>query len=132
MGRNMNAFIAALLVIATVVYSDAASLPGTCTNSYDCSTSMCCRDQNSGNVISDQQLGGFGHPFLQPGGHHVNGTCSTRKAQKGELCDSHCQCDTGLMCYRPMSGVCCPPRQCYDEAYVKQQQHYWSNCMKDP
>jgi hypothetical protein len=41
-------------------------------------------------------------------------------------------CISGLACYRPMSGVCCPPMTCYDEAYVHQQQAYWSKCLSDP
>ncbi|XP_060579079.1 uncharacterized protein LOC132736042 [Ruditapes philippinarum] len=90
---------------------------------------MCCRSSD-GTVITDQQTGGFGPHFLQPA--NQNGTCSTRPAQKGEVCDSSCDCDTGLKCYRPMSGICCPPMKCYDEAYVKQQQAYWSNCLSNP
>ena len=38
----------------------------------------------------------------------------------------------GLLCYRPMSGACCPPMQCYDADWVHQQQAYWSHCASDP
>lgn len=34
----------------------------------------------------------------------------------------------GYKCYRPMSGMCCPPMRCYNATWVEQQQHYWANC----
>ncbi|XP_052813261.1 uncharacterized protein LOC128240600 [Mya arenaria] len=100
-----------------------------CTNSYMCGQDMCCR-ATDGHVVSDEPMGGFGPVFMGDG--HENGTCSMKKAQKGEVCDSSCKCDTGLACYRPVSGVCCPPMRCYDEAYVQQQHAYWNHCMQDP
>lgn len=34
----------------------------------------------------------------------------------------------GYKCYRPISGMCCPPMRCYNATWVEQQQHYWANC----
>ncbi|ESO98077.1 hypothetical protein LOTGIDRAFT_239117 [Lottia gigantea] len=93
--------------------------------SYDCGKGSCCRDERQ-RVISTQ-IGGFIHML---GGQ--KGTCTVGKAQKGELCDSACDCDTGLKCYRPMTGMCCLPSTCHDENYVKKQQAYWANCLKNP
>lgn len=76
------------------ICSEAVSVT-TCTKSYDCGQGMCCRAAD-GTVLSDQQQnGGFGPIFMHPDGGHQNGTCSTRLAQKGEVCDSNCDCDTG-------------------------------------
>ncbi|VDI51985.1 Hypothetical predicted protein [Mytilus galloprovincialis] len=65
---------------------------------------------------------------LGPGGSTSSGICSSVLGQKGEECDSSCGCESGYTCYRPMSGVCCPPMRCYDAAWVKQQQDHWANC----
>ncbi|KAH3715847.1 uncharacterized protein LOC127855596 [Dreissena polymorpha] len=115
----------ALLYLAVGLLSNQVTLA--CLNSHECGTGMCCRSDD-GQVVTDQHMGHFGPVFDS----QVNGTCSTRKAQKGEVCDDSCQCDNGLACYRPVSGVCCPPMTCYDEAYVKQQQAYWHRCFSDP
>jgi len=77
-----------------VVVSQCATVPQvtSCTNSHQCGADMCCRAAD-GHVITNQEMGGF-NPFF-PGGGHENGTCSTQKAQKGEVCDSDCSCDSG-------------------------------------
>ncbi|VDI80445.1 Hypothetical predicted protein, partial [Mytilus galloprovincialis] len=57
-----------------------------------------------------------------------SGTCSSVLGKKGDVCDSSCGCEPGYKCYRPMSGMCCPPMRCYNATWVEQQQHYWANC----
>ncbi|KAK3607984.1 hypothetical protein CHS0354_009919 [Potamilus streckersoni] len=103
-----------------------------CMSSYECGTGVCCRDA-AGHLVDgnlDPQ-GPFGH--LAFGGQvSTSGTCSSKLGQKGDVCDSNCGCDQGLECYRPMSGVCCPPMTCYDATYVKQQREYWHNCFSNP
>ncbi|VDI48909.1 Hypothetical predicted protein [Mytilus galloprovincialis] len=96
----------------------------TCTKSYDCtSTTPCCRDANNHTLTGQQD-----HFAPVLGGSTSSGTCSSILGKKGDVCDSSCGCESGYTCYRPMSGVCCPPMRCYDTAWVKQQQHYWANC----
>ncbi|XP_071125051.1 uncharacterized protein [Mytilus edulis] len=95
-----------------------------CTKSRDCtSTAPCCRDAYH-NTLTDQE-NHFGSVL---GGSTPSGICSSELGKKGEECDSSCGCESGYTCYRPMSGVCCPPRRCYDAALVKQQQDHWANC----
>ncbi|KAH3716221.1 hypothetical protein DPMN_058940 [Dreissena polymorpha] len=101
-----------------------------CINSHECVTGMCCRSAD-GQVVTNQHLDHFGPVFDPDPNSQVNGTCSTRKAQKGEVCDDSFQCDNGLACYRPVSDVCCPSMTCYDETFVKQQQAYWQRCFSD-
>ncbi|XP_071108544.1 uncharacterized protein [Haliotis cracherodii] len=124
--------VVALCVVLVLLYHVEGAAPGThCTSSHTCGS--CCRDSNDKVISTDQgngPFGGFGG-FGTLGGTR-NGTCSTKKSVKGEICDSSCQCDTGLACYRPMSGVCCPPSTCVDEAYAKHQHEYWSNCFANP
>ncbi|KAH3699508.1 hypothetical protein DPMN_074464 [Dreissena polymorpha] len=55
---------------------------------------MCCR-RDDGQLVTDQHMGHFGHVFDAYPNSQVNGTCHTRKAQKGEVCDDSCQCDNG-------------------------------------
>ncbi|XP_071125058.1 uncharacterized protein [Mytilus edulis] len=93
-----------------------------CTYSHDCtSTTPCCRDAN-GNALPEfgGGLGNFGNP--------PSGTCSSTLGEQGASCSSSCGCKSGLTCYVPMSGACCPPALCYDSIWVKQQQLYWANC----
>ncbi|XP_052076993.1 uncharacterized protein LOC127714991 [Mytilus californianus] len=92
-----------------------------CTYSYQCTTTTpCCRDANGKTLTHDEDFGGLGLP--------LSGTCSSVIGKKGDICDSSCGCNLGLTCYRPVTGVCCLPRKCYDAAWVKQQEQYWANC----
>ena len=75
------------------MFGVAVSSLATCSHSYDCGSDMCCRGAD-GDVISDQEVGGFGPALFE--GDRMNGTCSPKKAQKGEQCDSDCTCDTGI------------------------------------
>ncbi|KAK3102409.1 hypothetical protein FSP39_011189, partial [Pinctada imbricata] len=103
---------------------------GTCQHSNDCSSpASCCRD-NTGHALVDQQ-GGFG-PFRPGLGSQSSGTCSSDVGKEGDVCDYACKCGAGLECYRPVSGVCCPPMKCYNATWVHHQKTYWSNCMSDP
>lgn len=38
----------------------------------------------------------------------------------------------GLECYRPISGVCCIPYQCYNATWVREDREYWDTCFRDP
>ncbi|XP_067649513.1 uncharacterized protein [Haliotis asinina] len=117
--------VVALCVVLVLLYHVEGAAPGTqCTSSHGCGS--CCRDSN-GRVISTDQ---GNVPFDGLGGR--NGMCSTKKAVKGEICDSSCQCDTGLACYRPLTGACCLPSTCVDEAYAQKQHAYWASCFANP
>lgn len=95
----------------------------TCTNSADCTSSTpCCRDSNGHAIVQLEGGFHFGVPESQ------SGTCSSLLGQEGDMCDSSCGCQSGYKCYRPMSGVCCPPSRCYNATWVAEQEHYWANC----
>ncbi|XP_041361966.1 uncharacterized protein LOC121377934 [Gigantopelta aegis] len=121
-----------ILAVVVVSCTQAATAGTTCRSSYACGSNHCCRDAGN-HVISTAEGNGpggiFGGPIL---GSPASGTCVAGKAQKGEMCDGTCQCDTGLSCYRPMSGICCPSSTCVDASYAQKQHEYWSNCMKNP
>ncbi|XP_064613590.1 uncharacterized protein LOC135477424 [Liolophura sinensis] len=98
-----------------------------CLHSLQCAQDTCCRS-SSGAVLSSDQEGHFGPFGPLVDNSQSGGSCTPGKAQQGENCDSHCKCDTGLECYRPISGACCPPHRCYDAVWVQQQRDYWANC----
>ncbi|VDI48905.1 Hypothetical predicted protein [Mytilus galloprovincialis] len=85
-----------------------------CSFSHDCTTTApCCRDAN-GNALPGV---GFEYP-----GNQLSGTCSSTLGEQGASCSSSCGCKSGLTCYVPTSGGCCPPAKCYDSVWVEQQQ----------
>ncbi|XP_013416373.1 uncharacterized protein LOC106177958 [Lingula anatina] len=111
-----------------------------CKSSSECGQNSCCRDVrgvlvgrlNDGG--SGFGFGGFGDLLLGVSPTpSATGFCSTNLQQKGERCDpSSCTCGSGLTCYRPISGACCPPHQCYDSEWVKKQEKYWRECFSNP
>ncbi|XP_022318070.2 uncharacterized protein LOC111121203 [Crassostrea virginica] len=97
----------------------------------DCpQTATCCRNSQGEPLFHSSGFGHFG------GGDIITdraGQCTTQLSREHEVCDSqYCHCEPGYECYRPMSGVCCPPHRCYNATWVQQQREYWQKCMSDP
>ncbi|XP_052076991.1 uncharacterized protein LOC127714989 [Mytilus californianus] len=93
-----------------------------CKKSYECSKAKpCCRDAD-GHALAGQQHFGKHKSSSQ------SGRCSSLLGKERAICDSACGCESGYKCYRPMSGVCCPPMRCYNATWVEQRQRYWANC----
>nr|XP_022313298.1 uncharacterized protein LOC111118243 [Crassostrea virginica] len=74
----------------------------------DCpQTATCCRNSQGEPLFHSSGFGHFG------GGDIITdraGQCTTQLSREHEVCDSqYCHCEPGYECYRPMSGVCCPP-----------------------
>ncbi|KAK6166679.1 hypothetical protein SNE40_023317 [Patella caerulea] len=121
----MRGLVTTFLFLAICQAIKGATTGTSCETSHECGKGFCCRDANN-KVLSAN--GRFGI-LLAPGN---KGTCTQGKANKSDVCDSDCQCDTGFTCYRPMSGVCCLPMTCHDTAYVIKQQEYWRDCLSNP
>nr|XP_022312892.1 uncharacterized protein LOC111117943 [Crassostrea virginica] len=119
-----------LLVLLFVLWETEARV---CRTSYDCpQRARCCRNSH-GDTLPLQEgksrdiLIGFDSPLQS------SGRCSSRLARKNEQCDpNNCECEQGLDCYRPMSGICCPLYRCYNATWVKQQREFWEKCFRNP
>ncbi|KAI3387233.1 hypothetical protein SNEBB_003645 [Seison nebaliae] len=95
-----------------------------CSSSGECPKGECCVNPG-GDGLVDLHFQNFHDLFM--GSQLKIGRCRKRIAKKGEVCEG-CDCEEGTTCYRPMSGVCCPSRKCYDKDYVIKQKEYWNNC----
>ncbi|VDI30804.1 Hypothetical predicted protein [Mytilus galloprovincialis] len=83
-----------------------------CISSSQCTTAAPCCRVDSG-----------------PLGLPSSGTCSGLHGDEGDICYALCGCKSGLTCYRPLTGVCCLPKKCYDSAWLQQQELNFENCM---
>ncbi|XP_046564813.1 uncharacterized protein LOC124273573 [Haliotis rubra] len=111
-----------ILLAAIVTAESTRYLLGTsCSTSRDCGTGSCCRDAN--NILLDPSLKNHD---LAPSTNR--GTCKPGSAQLKEVCSSGCQCAPGLVCYTPITGVCCPSDRCETQEYVDKMKKYWNNC----
>ncbi|KAI3379961.1 hypothetical protein SNEBB_002675 [Seison nebaliae] len=118
----MKCIIIFIVLISTVLNETVEKKE--CSSSIECPKGKCCVNPNTDRLVD------FSSPnfhLLIGGPQLIVGRCQKRVAKKGEICQG-CDCEEGTTCYRPMSGVCCPPSKCYDKDYVIQQKKYWSNC----
>ncbi|XP_060608529.1 uncharacterized protein LOC132760553 [Ruditapes philippinarum] len=105
----------------TDIYSGRLRKPKlqTCTSSMECHKRMCCRD-NDRNLVGVEDLGVAAILGI--------GTCSKLKSGPGEVCLDQCGCKRGYMCYRTVSGVCCPPKTCWERKKALADKEFWDNC----
>ncbi|KAK7474774.1 hypothetical protein BaRGS_00034006 [Batillaria attramentaria] len=84
----------------------------------DCPADHCCRDPFSKDVLVADIFG-----FVHDLGGARRGQCVAGQAKPGEQCDFRCGCPAGYECYRPLTGVCCPPSTCItvDEANANRE-----------
>ncbi|XP_067648817.1 uncharacterized protein [Haliotis asinina] len=119
----MSSMRGLIILLAAIVTAEGARYSGgtTCSTSQDCGTGSCCRDEK--NVLLDPSM-----KNAEIGLSTNRGTCKAGSAQLKEVCSSRCQCAPGLVCYTPVSGVCCPANRCETQEYVDQMKKYWDNC----
>ncbi|KAL4232828.1 hypothetical protein ACF0H5_007514 [Mactra antiquata] len=112
-----------VLVIVAVsvkkIESKSTPLPGTCTHSSQCQTGECCRDIN-GYIVGDKT-----DSWIQV--LSQSGTCQGL-AGHNEICNDNCGCAAGYVCYRTVTGACCPPKTCWLQADADKDRDHWNNC----
>ncbi|ESO98078.1 hypothetical protein LOTGIDRAFT_174406 [Lottia gigantea] len=88
----------ALTCIAVLFSLQVVSATKTCQSPNACGKGSCCRDDKH-RAISVYAWKHAHYPLGPPVffNTHKTGTCVVGKAQKGELCDSYCECDTGTV-----------------------------------
>ncbi|XP_052690055.1 uncharacterized protein LOC128168024 [Crassostrea angulata] len=111
-----------LLVLFLITWRTEAE---TCQSLSDCAQSAKCCKNSYGDVLPPRE--GSQEPL------EITGQCSYRLGREYEQCyPKYCECSPGLECYRPISGVCCIPYQCYNATWVREDREYWDTCFRDP
>ncbi|KAI3383142.1 hypothetical protein SNEBB_005238 [Seison nebaliae] len=119
----MQRIIILMVTLSTVLcQTTPASLLKKCTNSAECPEGECCV-----NPATDRLVDLYFHSVFGAQQDVEYGQCVKRFAKKGEVCEG-CVCEDGTTCYRPMEGLCCFSRICYDSEYVNKRKEYWKNC----
>ncbi|XP_045169940.2 uncharacterized protein LOC123532548 [Mercenaria mercenaria] len=97
----------------------------TCTGSQQCPANQCCRN-SAGDLIGDSDDLGWPRPL---GMTNETGTCSSLKSGPGQACVESCGCVRGYTCYRTLTGVCCPPKTCWERKRAEADKKFWDNCL---